>query len=917
MDGACRVLLLCWLCWAKGEDRASRGPGCSEAPQQQDLSQYETLGADVGPRREELTRPQEVLVFVSGKHGRLSLEEALKEGPPSFLQVALELEEERLVLELRQNEALLRGAHTLVFYLPNGTRVTRGGIRQVNCYYHGRVKGYPGSWGSVSLCSGLSGLLVVSEDTSYSVEPVSGAGDPRHRFYKTQDMRSPHVKCGLAHLRHQGAPLLPSGEERPPLHRGKRDLFSEMKFVELVIVADKKEFEFYHRDMRRLQIRMLEIANQVDSFYRPLNVRVALVAVEIWSEKDQIAIDQNPSDTLNRFLAWRRTELLPRIRHDNAQLVTGGQFKGSTVGMASQSSMCSPERSGGVNVDHSVSILGVASTMAHELGHNLGMSHDTVDRKCNCSNLLQVKSCIMEPATGFMPGLGFSSCSRSDLETSLRQGGGMCLFNVPEAQRLFGGQRCGNLFVEAGEECDCGLLEVCRDSCCNATTCRLVPGAECSSDGICCERCKLKRAGSVCREPMGECDLPEHCNGVSSFCPPNVFLHDGQPCKSGQAFCYSGDCRTYDAQCQVLWGPGSTQAPDVCFRSANMKGDKYGNCGRGSNGSYVPCRARDMKCGKIQCQGGNDRPVLGSNAEIVVTTVAVNHTEQVCRGTYFNLGDDITDPAMVMPGTACSSGKVCINQKCQDTSTLGFWECRRKCNERGVCNSNGNCHCEQGWAPPDCKSAGYGGSIDSGPLEQESGSSALSTALLLIFLLVLPLALLLGVCYFKRSALSRGLCRFRKASSCRYRISHMEARAVTQVPPERPRPPHWMQSTELQVMPPRTEPFSQDSARPDPPSKPLPPDPVPKQLQGTAIDRPAPPSRPLPADPVPRKPQLQAPMKPPPPKKPLPSDPPTQDREELLPKVPVYTPEMVLPSRPAPPPPPAAAFGGNLQAQQA
>nr|XP_033819544.1 disintegrin and metalloproteinase domain-containing protein 15-like isoform X3 [Geotrypetes seraphini] len=148
-----------------------------------------------------------------------------------------------------------------------------------------------------------------------------------------------------------------------------------------------------------------------------------------------------------------------------------------------------------------------------------------------------------------------------------------------------------------------------------------------------------------------------------------------------------------------------------------------------------------------------------------------------------------------------------------------------------------------------------------------------------------------------------------------HRISHTEARAMGQAPPERPRPPQRMQSTELQVMPPTTKPFSQDSTRPDPPSKPLPPDPVPKQLQGTAFDRPAPPSRPLPDDPVPRKSQPQVPVKPPPPKKPLPSDPATQDQEELLSAVPIYTPQaVVFPSRPAPPPP--TAIGGNLQAQQ-
>lgn len=36
----------------------------------------------------------------------------------------------------------------------------------------------------------------------------------------------------------------------------------------------------------------------------------------------------------------------------------------------------------------------------------------------------------------------------------------MCLFNPPQPERLLGGPRCGNLYVEKGEQCDCGLVQV-------------------------------------------------------------------------------------------------------------------------------------------------------------------------------------------------------------------------------------------------------------------------------------------------------------------------------------------------------------------------------------------------------------------------------------------------------------------------
>lgn len=64
-------------------------------------------------------------------------------------------------------------------------------------------------------------------------------------------------------------------------------------------------------------------------FYRPLNVRVALTGLEIWSDRDKIRVQKSPTDTLNSFLEWRTRELLPRLRHDNAQLVMYGATRRS------------------------------------------------------------------------------------------------------------------------------------------------------------------------------------------------------------------------------------------------------------------------------------------------------------------------------------------------------------------------------------------------------------------------------------------------------------------------------------------------------------------------------------------------------------------------------------------------------------
>ncbi|XP_061553352.1 disintegrin and metalloproteinase domain-containing protein 12 isoform X8 [Phycodurus eques] len=791
------------------------------------------------------TRP---FVLVGGQ--RRSLKEALQDGHPEHLQCGLEVRGEVLVLDLQKNRDLLPKAPNVFFYLPNGTGVSLTGDPVTHCYYHGNVRGFPSSRAAISTCSGLRGVIAVNASLSFEVRPQelrrngegggasAGGGEDvgDHLIFSSGHVADEAARgCGVAHeradtRRHAGAYAQ---------HRNKRDLLSETKYIELVLVADHQEFLNYQKNNKTIIYRMLDVANQVDWFYRPLKVRVALTGLEVWSDRDKIRVEKNPSATLNNFLLWRTRELLPRLRHDNAQLVMGSALDGTTVGMAAQASMCSRDRSGGVNVDHLVSVLGVASTVAHELGHNLGMSHDSRERRCHCANQPRMGGCIMEPSTGFLPGQQFSSCSASDLSVSLLRGGGMCLFNVPPPERLLGGPRCGNLYVEPGEECDCGLLEECQDPCCDASACRLHPGARCSADGVCCQDCELRAAGSVCREPIGECDLPEFCTGSSPFCPPNVYVQNGEPCEDGAAYCYGGACASMRTQCQTLWGPNATAAPAVCFSSVNKQGNKYGNCGQLSNGSYATCAHNDVQCGRIQCQGGLERPLLGTNTEILTTTVRFDLHDLVCRGTFFHLGDDVSDPASVAQGTACGPGKACLDNKCQDVSVLGADECRGKCNGHGVCNSNNNCHCRPGRAPPDCAYAGHGGSVDSGPARAAAESDPVLVALLVLFLFIVPALLLflaLRLPRVRRACLTLGGNKlFPKSSHNRTPATERSSeRNVDQVRPLR-----------FHVNAPETPPLKEPLAsQPAPPTKPLPPDPVPPS-QASAPSKPAEPKKPL------------------------------------------------------------------------
>ncbi|KAJ4940212.1 hypothetical protein JOQ06_026521 [Pogonophryne albipinna] len=757
---------------------------------------------------------------------------------------------------------------------------------KANCYYHGEVEGHVNSDVSLSTCTGIKGFITL-EGKSYVLEPSADHSDGTHWIYTAEHLNFAPGTCGhdfnitypIEHadsspfrafstrwppgdftigcnwitLAHPGLSMEEadkSGED-PGCHAStdkeaqhKRHVQTTTKYVELIIVADNREFQKQGKDMEKVKQRLAEIANYVDKFYRALNIRVALVGLEVWSDVDKCPITQDPFTTLHEFLDWRKVKLLPQKPHDNAQLISGVYFQGTTIGMAPIMSMCTAEQSGGIVMDHSDNPLGAAVTLAHELGHNFGMNHDTPERGCGCRVTVDRGGCIMTPSTGYPFPTVFSSCSKKDLAASFEKGIGMCLFNMPEVKVLYGGQKCGNGYVEEGEECDCGELE-------------------------------LKPAGTPCRESSNACDLPEFCTGIRPHCPSNVYLHDGHACHSLDGYCYNGICQTHEQQCITLWGPGAKAAPGICFERVNSAGDPYGNCGKDSKGSFSKCEARDAKCGKIQCQGGANRPVIGTNAVSIETNIPMQEGGRIlCRGTHVYLGDDMPDPGLVLTGTKCGNGLMCLNRQCQNVSVFGGHDCSAKCSGQGVCNNNKNCHCEAHWAPPFCDKAGFGGSLDSGPIRL-ANRGGLTVGILVALLIVLGAGLI--ICIKRKTVLGllstskkNPIEKLRSVSAAISRPSSPnQPPSLSTASPSRPAPP--LPHTAIVFKLPHRGPEAGPPPPPYPshslcrlPQPPLPPPHIHVAPRGASfrsasrhnacrmvmeLEKPSPPQKPLPADP--------------------------------------------------------------------
>ncbi|KAF1575488.1 UNVERIFIED_CONTAM: Disintegrin and metalloproteinase domain-containing protein 8, partial [Eudyptes pachyrhynchus] len=572
---------------------------------------------------------------------------------------------------------LLGQHYTETHYSADGTEITEKPDIQDHCFYQGHVRGYADSAVSISTCGGLSGFFHVNE-TTFLLEPLEEDAAGQHAVYRAAHLRGKRGTCGEsgATLEYDHEPKIPAAMKlyrwkSAPLHKGPR-------YVELVLVVDNEEFR-KHKDLRTVQNRMKEIVNHVDKLYQPLRLRVALIGLEVWSHKDKIVVSPNPEVTLDNFLHWREAELLRRKPHDNAQLITGIDFHGTTVGLAKKLVMCTRD-SGGVNQDHSTNPIGAASTMAHEMGHNLGMSHDEDIAGCRCPVPKADGGCVMAASVGLVYPKLFSRCSEQDMWQFLGDPRTSCLLNIPRADELYGGPVCGNQFVERGEQCDCGTLEECSDRCCNATTCQLREGAECSQ-GDCCQDCKLKAAGALCRPSKNDCDLPEHCTGLSAECPEDVFQENGISCQNGNGYCYNGACPSHGEQCRTLWGT----APQPRATPA-----------AGAHGCFFH---RDVKCGTLLCLSDNTSPVLGGGSYSLFfgrfkckAVIASSDANEV-----------VAKLRLVPTGAKCGEEMVCYAGRCQNLLVYGNKNCSAKCNNHGVCNHKRECHCEPGWAAPYCE----------------------------------------------------------------------------------------------------------------------------------------------------------------------------------------------------------------------
>ncbi|XP_039926014.1 disintegrin and metalloproteinase domain-containing protein 23 isoform X2 [Hirundo rustica] len=641
----------------------------------------------------------------------------------------------KFILDLTLNNDLLSSNYVEIHYEDGKPKFSKGGE---HCYYHGNIRGVKDSKVALSTCNGLHGMF---EDSTYLylIEPMdlTHTAESKSRPHIIQKTYGTQAFKQLRDLETESSSEWPFLSELQWLRRRRRKralsrgVFEEMKYLELMIVNDHKMFKRHRSSTAYTNNFAKSVVNLVDAIYKEqLNTRVVLVAVETWTDRDRINIHPDPLQMLHDFSKYRQHYI--KQHADAVHLLSNVTFHYKRSSLSYFGGVCSVAR--GVGVNEYGLPLPMAQELAQSLAQNLGIQWEPAARKPKCDCTESWGGCIMEE-TGVYHSRKFSKCSIAEYKEFLLRGGGACLFNRPT--KLFEATECGNGYVEAGEECDCGFRMECYADCCKK--CSLSNGAHCS-DGPCCNTsCLFFPRGYDCRYAVNECDIAEFCTGDSGQCPPNLHKQDGYACDSNQGRCYNGECKTRDNQCKYIWGSKSSGSDKFCYEKLNTEGTTKGNCGKDGD-KWIQCSKHDVFCGFLLCTNLTKVPRVGQvQGEIIPNSFYHQGRIVDCSGAHVLLDDD-TDLGYVEDGAPCGPQMMCLDKKCLPIQSLNISSCPigsngKVCSGHGVCSNEATCICNFSWAGTDCSIddpvRDTGGKKDEGPKEmsKNEGSIQLNKAL--------------------------------------------------------------------------------------------------------------------------------------------------------------------------------------------
>ncbi|XP_077472538.1 A disintegrin and metalloproteinase with thrombospondin motifs 5 [Stigmatopora argus] len=599
-----------------------------------------------------------------------------------------------------------------------------GRILRRDCVYRGTVDSEPESLAVFDLCGGgLEGFFAV-RGVRYSIAPIVRAGEGGVTGARTRTLRDRDAERALHAFTREsfrfearrdagdgcGTPDrsdLKPGRGRRGVNGGLRDgrrrkrrrrgrggprakrSVSRARHVELLLVADVSMSKKYGKDLRHYLLTLASIASKLYGHASIENpIRLSVVRVVALDEKEKgLEVSKNAASTLKSFCKWQNQQNPldddHQHHHDAAILFTRqdlcGHHSCDTLGMADVGTICSPERSCAVIEDDG---LHAAFTVAHEIGHLLGLSHDDskfCEERFGVNSDKRLMSSILTSIDASKP---WSRCTSATITDFFDDGNAECLLDSPR-QPLPGPEELPGQSYDAVRQC------------------RLAFGPEytvCPGMDVCSRLwCAVIRQGQmVC--------LTKKLPAV-----------EGTPCGKGR-ICLQGKCvdktrkRHYSSSNHGSWsswgswgscsrtcGGGVQFAQRLCNNPPPRNNGRYCTGKRAIYRScnVTPCPPSEKSFRQEQCEVRNGPQTDPKGVKTFVEWVpkyAGVLPKDVCKLTCRAKGTGyyVVFSHRVIDGTECRpySGSVCVKGKCVRTGCDGIIGSKLQFDKCGVCGGD-------------------------------------------------------------------------------------------------------------------------------------------------------------------------------------------------------------------------------------
>nr|CAD7397273.1 unnamed protein product [Timema poppensis] len=557
----------------------------------------------------------------------------------------------------------------------------------LQCFYHGHVRGHEGSKTALSTCYGLSTGGNLYEEPDFYIrfeagfvrtkrgtymiepamdhEPVDGLEHPHLLFEYDPDPLLDSVKTTNCGTRDNLEEALSQRKSRRSAHseRLKVDSYtaekSEVMYLETLVVSDWT-FLQYHKELD-VDNYMLTIMNMAYNMYHDatLGVLIHLTIVrhiKLEEEKDEMntKVSAASEETLESFCKWQN-EMNPGDdshpnHHDVAVLLTRTDICDTDgdcglLGIAKMAGTCEPTLSCAVNEDNGMKL---GYTVTHEVGHTLGMDHDLAERGCP-GKLPSGEFTVMNPGVS-MKITGWSNCSQDYIRHYVDLGFSYCLYDVPTDHDfemtdilpgvMYGGDyQCKTLVNSQAKECEMGLA-------CDSLNCEI-------PDYGCVQTHVPAAAGTKC--------------GENKWCYARQCLQLGE--RPGATDGGWGEWSDW-SECSRTCGSGVAYSERQCNNPSPTHGGRFciGDRRRHNICATEPCDVNDTPFRDLQCSEFNDW-VYPEDEKKHTWKGYYKHGENPCS--LYCLSENKVLTALkpkVVDGTTCYRGirDICIGGTCKE-----------------------------------------------------------------------------------------------------------------------------------------------------------------------------------------------------------------------------------------------------------